>query len=146
MKRIHWNSIWRFDGLGAKNMRREKKAWSMSVGLSVLSSTELQSAVPSCDQSALGKTGTAFSCTGPWALCHDTKLPLNQTAVGSRIDIIFNELITYTEKRSIVGQPVFHASRWASRVTLIYEPLFILHLCLLHSLVYISCPTSLRKR
>lgn len=85
-------------GAKKKKKREREKAWSTSVGLSALSSVELQSAVPSCDQSALGKTGTAFSCAAPWALCHDTKLPLNQTAVGCRIDIIFNVLITYTEK------------------------------------------------
>jgi len=84
--------------LGAKGGKRREKSWSTSMGHSALSSAELQSAVPSCVQSALGKTGLAFSCAGPWALCHDTKLPLNQTAVGSRIDIIFYVLITYTEK------------------------------------------------
>lgn len=47
-------------------VQRQRKTDSMvhNVGLSALSSAELQSEVPSCDQSALGKTGKAFSCAG----------------------------------------------------------------------------------
>lgn len=44
-----------------------------------------------------------------WALGHDTKLPLNQAAVGFRTDIIFNEIITYTEKNALVRECIFHA-------------------------------------
>lgn len=43
------------------------------------------------------------------ALGHDTKLPLNQAAVGCRTDIIFNEIITYREKNALDRECTFHA-------------------------------------
>lgn len=45
-----------------------------------------------------------------WALGHDTKLPLNQAAVGCRTDIIFNEIITYTQKNALVRECTFNAA------------------------------------
>lgn len=98
------------------------------------SSPEFKNVAPSCDQSAWGKTGSAGLCPsereresktewekgkergkGCWcvyvsrALGHDTKLPLNQAAVGCRTDIIFNEIITNTEKNALVRECTFHA-------------------------------------
>lgn len=43
------------------------------------------------------------------ALGHDSKLPLNQAAVGCRTDIICNEIITNTEKNALVKECSFHA-------------------------------------
>lgn len=49
------------------------------------------------------------------ALGHDTKHPLNQAAVGCRTDIIFNEIITYTEKNALGSVP-FMLGIWENAV------------------------------
>lgn len=45
---------------------------------------------------------------GPWALRHDTKLPLNQAAVGCRKDMLFHVLMKQ-RKNATVRECTFHA-------------------------------------
>lgn len=52
---------------------------------------------------------TCWCVDASYALGHDTKPPLKQAAVGCRTDIIFNEIITYTETMHWLGSVPFHA-------------------------------------
>lgn len=59
-----------------------------------------------------GKGERCWCVDASWALGHDAKPPLNQTAVGCRTDIIFNEIITYTEKMYWLGSVPFMLGIW----------------------------------
>lgn len=62
---------------------------------------------------------------------HHTKLPLNLAAVGCRTDIIFNEIITYSERRCTFNAGDL-GKRSTNRCDLARWPLRCLPLCIMH--------------
>lgn len=65
------------------------------------------------------------------ALSHNTKLPLNLAAVGHRTDIIFNEIIIYSEQRCTFNAGDLGKSS-TNRRDLTRWPLCRLPLCIMH--------------
>lgn len=67
----------------------------------------------------------------PGSRPYHTKLPLNLAAVGCRTDIIFNEIITYSERRCTFNAGDL-GKRSTNRRDLTRWPLCCLPLCIMH--------------